>query len=1208
MQSRRLWLPILLAWLFVSTFVSAQDTASITGTVTDPSGASVPIAEVTVSLPDRGIKRSTTTNESGDFLVAGLPVGTINLTVNAPGFKKYEAAGIVLRVGQRARADVQLQLGPANAEVTVEGAAVAQVETQSSDLTGVVTGKEITQLALNGRNFAQLATLVPGVSNQSGQDEASVGVFGNVAFSINGGRTEYNNWELDGGDNMDNGSNTTLNVYPSLDAIAEFKVLTSNYGAQYGRSGSGTIEVETKSGTNAFHGDLYEFVRNDAFNARNYFNTTDQPKPGYKKNDFGYTIGGPVFIPGLYNKHKDKTFFFWSQEWRKESVAAPPNSVNVPTQEERNGNFSDLCPDSSGSFNDCPVINGVQKPDLTTVPGFNASDPTVQALLGEIPLPTINGTHTWSESPSLPTDWREELVRVDHNFSDKLHGTFRYIHDSWDQIEPSPLWTAGTSFPTIQTNFQGPGVSLVTRLTATASPTLLNEFVFSYTTDHLVMDLVGPNWKRPQGLNWGLFQNGFNHSVPGINLSGGIFNFAEDPGYIPNGPYNSNPTYTYRDNVTKIIGKHNLIFGGYFVAAQKNELSQPGVGLNGLLTFDTSKPISTGNSFADLLLGNMAQFQQTNVQPKFYNRYKIFEPYFQDDFHVTKRLTLNLGLRISMFGTYRDRYHSEYNFDPSHFVQGGSSVDPVTGLVIGNPFNGIVQCGVTPGVPASCMTGHLFNPAPRIGFAWDPFGNGRWAIRGGYGIFFEHTNGNEATAESLEPSVSPAVQSPSVFNVIGYNSIVPQPAGSTSPLGPLSIPSKAVWPYVQQWHFDVEHEILKNTIATVSYVGSKGTHLTDWYNANQIIPTPLSQDPYQAGEAFGPNDCGTSFDAYGVPTNATTPSNTPIPYQVNSQGIPVGPAANLAVALCGANPDLLRTNFPGLSSIPTLQQEASSIYHGLEGSLRRSVGHLLLDASYTYSHAIDNSSSARDVFLDSYNFALRRGSSNFDQRHMFSFSYVYDLPFFTAPGMAHKLLGGWQWSGITDISSGSPFSVLTGGSTAGVPDNAGVGNDLTAFFQGTSNAAHPDVIGNPKATVPNISLPGFGPLLFNPAAFAAPRGLTFGNAGRNILTNPRRTNFDMAMFKHFAISESKAFEFRAEAFNIFNHTQWFYLAGDTGSASSNAGAGTSNTLTCYGGPNNSAGDVSCLGTGANPNGSATYLRPFAAHNPRILQLGAKFIF
>src|SRR5437773_9858668 len=274
MKSRLAWLSIALFTLAVSASLLAQDTASITGTVTDPSGAALKGAPVRVSSLDRGIDHTVPTNDSGDYLVAGLPPGPVDVAVTAQGFKKFEAKGVILRVGQKARTDITLQVGASNTVVEVEGTAVAQVETQSSDLTGIVTGKQITQLELNGRNFTQLVTLIPGVSNQTGQDEGTVGVYGNVAFSINGGRTEYNNWELDGGDNMDNGSNETLNVYPSLEAIAEFKVLTSNYGAQYGRNGSGTVEVETKSGTNGLHGNVYEFVRNDAFNARNYFQHT----------------------------------------------------------------------------------------------------------------------------------------------------------------------------------------------------------------------------------------------------------------------------------------------------------------------------------------------------------------------------------------------------------------------------------------------------------------------------------------------------------------------------------------------------------------------------------------------------------------------------------------------------------------------------------------------------------------------------------------------------------------------------------------------------------------------------------------------------------------------------------------------------------------------------------------------------------------------
>ena len=583
MKFRVLWLGVVLS---LSLAAWGQDSASITGTVTDQSGAAVPNAQVTVSSLDRGINRPTTTNDTGDYLVAGLPSGPVNVTVVAPGFKRYEAKAIVLQVGQKARADVALEVGTIKEEVTVEGSNVAQVETQSSDLSGTVNGKQITQLQLNGRNFTQLVTLVPGVSNQTGQDEGTVGINGNVSFSINGGRVEYNNWELDGGDNMDNGSNSTLNVYPSLEAIAEFKVLTSNYGAQYGRNGSGTVEVETKSGTNGFHGNAYEFLRNDALNSTKYFLDSVSP---YKKNDFGYTIGGPII--------KNKTFFFWSQEWRRDRVPADFNQA-VPSVEERAGDFTDQCSSSAGF---CPSVGA----DLLAA-GYNPSDPTVQALLGMIPLPTT-GTGLESRyrtSLSLPTNWREELIRVDHNFTDKIRGTVRYIHDSWDTVTDVPLWTNAGSFPTIQTAFKGPGVSLVARLNATFSPTLLNEFVASYTTDHIILNNVG-NWKRPAGFVVpDIFPGNGDGILPGINLVGDAYDggFGQDAGYIPNGAYNSNPTYTYRDNVSKIIGRHNLQFGAYAAFGQKNEFGgELGAGsIPGYLTFDARHEHFHGQSHSPI--------------------------------------------------------------------------------------------------------------------------------------------------------------------------------------------------------------------------------------------------------------------------------------------------------------------------------------------------------------------------------------------------------------------------------------------------------------------------------------------------------------------------------------------------------------------------------------------------------------------------------
>jgi hypothetical protein len=1189
MKSRLACLCFVLFVSSVPAVLLAQDTASITGTVTDPTGAAIPNAQVTVSNPVQGFKRTGPTNGSGDYLFSALPIGSYDISVAAKGFKRYEARSVVLRVAEKARVDVTLQVGAENTEVTVEGTTVAQVETQSSDLSGTVTGKEITQLELNGRDFKQLITLVPGVTNQTGADEGSVGVSANTSFSVNGGRIEYNNWETDGGDMMDNGSNNTLNVTPSVDAIAEFKVLTSNYGAQYGRNGSGTVEVETKSGTSSFHGDLYEFVRNDMFNATPQFLTA---VPAYKKNDFGFTFGGPIFIPGHYNTNKQKTFFFVSEEWRRDRVPSTTffSSTTVPSLAERAGNFSGDCP-ASGSpvnttnFPNCPVnpATGGYFPS-NQVPIANA--PTVNALEALIPQANI-GANQWYATPTLPTNWREDLFRIDHNFTDKIRGTFRYIHDSWFQEYPVPLWTSGTAFPTVQTPFSGPGVSMVARLTATASPTLLNEFVASYTTDHITTGLTGP-WQRPSNmLPIGIYDNGFGARVPGISLSGGQYNFAEDPGYVPIGPLNSNPTYTYRDNVTKVIGSHNLQFGGYFVAAEKNEIPQPSYGTNGFLQFTTSSGVTTGNAFADLLLGNVGTFTQEKAALKMYERYKIFEPYFQDDWHATRRLTLNLGVRFSFFGTYSELHHNAWNFDPSFYVPGASSTN-ASDLVVGNPYNGWVDCGVTKGVPAGCMSNHWFNPAPRIGFAFDPKGDGKWAIRGGYGMFYEHTNGNESNTESLE-QYNPATLTASVVNVSGYANVTPALLGTTTtPLTFVSLPNKAVWPYMQQWHLDVQHDLGRNTVATVSYVGSAGVHLTRSYEYNQMFPVPANLNPYAPGQIISANDCNSVSFAPNAQATAT----------VNGKTTTGSWANNLAVA-CGLTAADPYRPFNGIGDITRKDQTGSSNYNGLQVALRHSVGGLQLSAAYTYSHSIDDSSDYNDAgFVNSYALNSYRASSNFDQRHVFNLGYVYDLPFFKNKGLANRLLGGWEWSGITTIQSGTPFSVYNLGAGSVPSDNAGVGN---GFATGSS---YPDLVGNPNAGVVNVPVSGVGPLLYNPAAFAAPTGLTFGTATRNMLTNPSRTNFDMALLKHIAVTESKYFEFRAEAFNIFNHTEWAWLGGDAGSAADNAngsGATGANTIGCYGGINNSAGDPSCIST-------ATLLHPGAVHNARILQFALKFIF
>jgi hypothetical protein len=1201
-RAARLLVCAMMAILCTSYVAKAQDTGYISGTVADKTGAAVAGAQVVVSSTNGSATHPTVTNGDGAYVVAGLPGGSYNIEVTAKGFQRYTAKDVVLDVAAKIRVDIQLTVGAVTEEVVVTGESVAQVETESSALSDTITGKQVNQLELNGRNFTQLVTLTPGVVDQTGSDEGKVGVYGNVAYSMNGGRNEYNNWELDGGDNMDNGSNATLNVYPNLEAIAEFKVLTSNYGAQYGRNGSGTVEVETKSGGTTFHGSAFYYGRNEVFNANDFFsNASGSPRPEYRKHDFGYTVGGPVYIPNHYNSNKKKTFFFWSQEWRREknvSLAAPGSNgssiANVPSAAERTGNFSDVCPGP-----DCPL-----QPNGTPFPN-NTVTPTAVGLALETTIPTptpglmANGFPAFQDVVSEPTTWREELIRIDHNINDNYRLTFRYIHDSWQTVVPDALWGVNAngnlpSFQNVSTGFVGPGTSFVARLNANVTPTLLNEFVASYTADHIFLTpggTVAPSGAFPMGTLFPGQAVPFGGLLPAITLTsnnayGG--GFWTDTGYFPWN--NANPTYTLRDNVTKVFGTHTFQFGAYVVFAEKNEMNSPE--LQGILTFSSAAPFSTGNAFADLLLGNISSYQQYSAKTKYYNRYKIVEPYFQDDWRVTKRLTLNLGLRVSLYGTYREKLLQAFNFNPSAFnpanepTFNGDGSLAQNGAGTANPLNGVVQCGGKGGnlplVPGSafptvaigsssnigCLSGHLFNPAPRIGFAFDPKGDGKMVVRGGYGIFYEHTNGNEGNTESLEGS-APLVLNATQSNIApglgscaanpegGYGCIGGAAGGSIPifPLSPLSIPNKVQWPYMQQWNLDVQRELPSHIILSVAYVGSKGTHLTLLSNLNQLQPTPASQNPFGAGETLlGTNACAGPGGG-GAPwaSGQTVPGTNGA---LNGQS-----ALNLNVACSLIIANTVRTAFPGYGSLNDLRDAANSEYHALQVSANRTVGDLTLSVAYAYSHSIDDSSDRSDnAFVNAFDIAANRANSNFDMRHSASISYVYALPFFRGTGLTHDLLGSWQVSGITVAQTGLPFSVSNG---SGFGDNAGVANGTSA------SGSRPDLVGNPHSLSGNTN-----PLLFyNPNAYAVPTGLTFGDVGRNTLNLPGRLNFNFGAFKSFTINERMGFQFRVETFNLFNHTQF-----------------------------NSINNTFVSGA------SSGFLQLNGTHDPRRMQLGLRFYF
>jgi hypothetical protein len=1164
-----------------------QDQATLVGAVTDPSGAAIPGAKVRVSQPNVGFARELVSNSAGEYIAARIPIGVYVITVEATGFQKLVRSGITLEVGQELRVDLQLTLGQATQEISVSGN-VAKVETENATVSDVVTGKQIQDLNLNGRNYQALTILTPGAAPDNSMDVSHLGHNASAYISFNGTRTYYNNFEVEGGQNEDSSSGgDSPDTFPALDSIAEFRINTSNYGADVGMRAGANIQVITKSGSRQFHGSAAEFVRNDAMDANDWFANRqiappggNAPKTPLKWNLPGYTFGGPFYIPGHYNTDKSKTFFFWSQSWaryREGTVITP----NAPTMRMRQGDFSE-CDPASANYNTIAAsgcIVPINPATGTAFPGDMVPiDPNAKDMLnGLVPLAN-NGIIGYVAAPSVPTNWRQEQIRVDQNVSEKTTIFARYTQDAWAQTLVPALWTA-SSYDTVATPWQVPAKNAVLHLTHTFRPTLMNEFILAYGDDvHHIIATPGPGNVAGSILkpaNWSVNPifpaNKAINVLPGLSVSGGTpFSFDEDSSTNVN--YNTAlPTVTFKDNVIYNVGRQTLKFGVFYMIYHDYgpfNYYDP----QGSFTFTGGGPITTGNALADMYLGRIQSYVEGT--PYNYNtgvatggfgeehgRWKQFESYFQDDWKVNKRLTLNLGMRYTWnvpvyFANTNPNINT--NFIPSQYsVNNAPQIDANGNLIPGSgqfptsPGNGIVVCG-TGGIPLSCIHPDRFTWQPRFGFAFDPTGSGKTSIRGGLGIYHDANAGFEASGEEILGG-PPAVLAPVATNILGYQSIV------SGPLAPPSfgaIPTRAVIPTVSQYNVTVQHEFSGNNLLSLAWVGSLGRHLGASRNINQV--------PDGAGTANVPALAGTpgcdasgNCDVQNVLINQYDPSIYFVPYR-------------------------------GFSSIKYLQYSEVSNYNSLQVNFRHTIGYgMTFQSAYTYSHAIDNGTAyLANYGVDDSNLSRWRATGDYNRTHVLVLNYVYELPFFrhASNSFLRTGAGGWKVSGITSFFSGEPVNISCG---------------KTGYSNGVGRGLQCNTLGPLKIQKGVTDDPQFGstPTWFNTAVIAQPLlsqyysngepGM-FGYEGRNVLTGPGRNNWDIALLKDFQTpwfkGEHSSLQFRLETYNTFNHPQWKYI-------NASCGGETPFGATCTGIANN------------YQNGEVT-----GAWLPRNVQLGMKLSF
>lgn len=1089
--------------------LSAQvSTSELSGTVLDSTGAAVANAKVTATNVATNVAREAVSNTTGNYLVPLLPPGDYVVTVEATGFRKLVQRGLSLQVNQQAKMDLTLQIGQVSEAIEVVAQA-PQLESESSSLGTVVSEKLVNQLPLNGRNFIQLAILSPGVTGvgYSASNTIMSGSRpddrrpGSEIFS-NGNREGSNNFLYDG---VDNNERLTLSIVlrPAVEAVREFKIQTNLYSADVGRNSGAVVDVITKSGTNQLHGSLFEFLRNSAMDARNFFSPKGTAFPTFRLNQFGGSFGGPVVIPKIYNG-KDRTFFFVDYEgYRRDSQSLLTG--NVPTLAMRRGDFSETAPiydplttrpnpNGSGFIRD--LFPGNQIP-------ANRWDPITAKLINAYPAPTGPGRfQNYLANLVQKQNWNQGDVRVDHQATPKDNFFARWSIQNTETIVPStfpPVSIPGLSQPInlgSEDSFAGtsfaPTQHAVASYVRILSPRMVNEFRVGY--NRFRVDYTADQYAPGGSL-------GNQIGIPNSNVTPNEQNFPifSPANYFGIGQTRSLPifrrenTFQYTDNVSATFGKHTLKFGGDFRRRQLT-IYQTNQG-NGRFNFspaftDSRNPAgSGGDTMASFLLGyaNTIAHDYTFNWPG--ERGSEIGIYFADDWRVTRKLTLNLGIRWDYYSPFSEVANRWANFNLATAkidIAGVNGVDKYVGI---KPY--------------------YKNFGPRFGFAYQLLPH--TVVRGGFGIFYNPA-GNEGSSLRLfrqlpfgsTVTVTPGDITPGPRVSDGFAplqlvdfSVANNPFGGMFAVDPNFRPS-----YAEQFNLTVEHEIAPwALLIKAAAVGNLGRHLYNTWDANQPIPGPAALNTRRPYFGIAPNLAGISY--------------------FNSTGKSSYYAGQL-----------------------TIDKRFSKGISGLVG--------------YSWSHAIDDvilefgGGAAGPSPQDPRNLRAERSNSIIDLRHRFTASYLWELPFgkgkamLNHGGVVNFLLGGWQTNGILTIQSGQPFSPVL----------------QTSTTNGTGS--RPDIV-NP------VSYPRTLQRWFDPSAYATPAPYTYGNASRNSLFGPGRTNWDASLFKNFVIREQMRFEFRAEAFNVLNHPQ-------------------------FGLPNSSIGNAQ-VGTITSIVG-----------NPRQLQMGLRFQF